>query len=207
MYMKYKLFTHFTNAPKSAVAIENGNYQTIALDNTDNHPGIAGVRASPSQAAADQSTDARNSQELKESVDELARNDHHHKSKARASIAHVQHHVPLSHLMPEPVENQQQQQQQENLSTTSLILLHSANSAPAQQPDIENTSGTAIYATPPMLPSFSHYSAGKSSLSSHLNSTLRKLYSTQLNLPQVNTPQLNLHSTQLVAGLDTFSIV
>lgn len=147
------------------------------MDNTENHPGIPGVRASPSQA--DQSTNASSSQVLKESVDELARDDHHHKSKPR-SLAHVQHHLPLSHLMPQPVENQQQQQH-ENLSTTSLILLHSANSAPAQQSEIENTSATAIYATPPMLPSFSHYSAGKSSLSSH--PTQFNANSTQLNLP------------------------
>lgn len=144
------------------------------------------MRASPAQA--DQSTNAA-TQELKVPVDELAQEmTNHHKSKQR-SIAQVQQHLPLSHLMAEPVENQQQ----ENLSTTSLILLHpSANcagSAPAQQPEVDsiasNTAGTAIYATPTMLPSFSHYSAGKS---------LFQL-STQLNPYQVNSPQLNLHST------------
>lgn len=146
------------------------------------------MRASPAQD--DQSTNAA-TQELKVPVDELAQEmTNHHKSKQR-SIAQVQQHLPLSHLMAEPVENQQQ----ENLSSTSLILLHSsancAGSAPAQQSEVDsiasNTAGTAIYATPTMLPSFSHYSAGKSliQLSTQLNSTHN----------QVNSPQLNLHST------------
>ncbi|XP_017869022.1 PREDICTED: uncharacterized protein LOC108617766 [Drosophila arizonae] len=81
-------------------------------------------------------------------------------------------HIPINHLMPDSSATQDhhhQQQQQLQLSgngsanTSSLIVLQAnANSSTADgRSDVDYiaANSTAIYATPTMLPSFSHYSA------------------------------------------------
>ncbi|KRG07277.1 uncharacterized protein DDB_G0283357 isoform X5 [Drosophila mojavensis] len=97
-----------------------------------------------------------------------ARND---MAKQRGSSL-IDLHIPINHLMPDSSaaqDHHHQQQQQLQLSgngsanTSSLIVLQAnANSSTADgRSDVDYiaANSTAIYATPTMLPSFSHYSA------------------------------------------------
>lgn len=174
-----------------AIAIENGNYPTItSLDNT-NSPAVVSVNDaspgncnnSPSLAAIRNEQSEPSVDNLKDSVHDVARDENANNKSLRndlgkqRGINHVDNlHLPIAHLMPEPVpvpvpDHQQHQQQLSsngNANTSSPLIVplanaNSSSSAEAGRPDVDYS--TAIYATPTMLPSFSHYSAGKLSYS------------------------------------------
>ncbi|KAH8403603.1 hypothetical protein KR222_003116 [Zaprionus bogoriensis] len=147
-----------TISPFYSVAIESGNYHSITcLDNSNNNqPPL--VQASP--AEAEQSMNAVASQQLKESVDELTQNAsaNNPRKVKLCGINQGVAHLPLDHLMGEPVEDHLQS----NPNATSLLLLHSNANSSAPADDKSEAGPPTIYTTPTMLPSFSHYSAGKS---------------------------------------------
>ncbi|ACY70474.1 hypothetical protein DVIR88_6g0011 [Drosophila virilis] len=171
----------------TAIAIENGNYPTItSLDNTNN-PAVVRVNdASPGNCNNSPSlAPIRNEQSepsvdnLKDSVHDVARDENANNKSLRndlgkqRGINHVDNlHLSIAHLMPEPVpvpvpvpvpdHQQQQLSSNGNANTSSSLIVPQANansssSLEAGRPDVDYS--TAIYATPTMLPSFSHYSA------------------------------------------------
>ncbi|XP_030246209.1 myb-like protein I [Drosophila navojoa] len=135
-------------------------------------------------ANANTNADANELQNVdRDPVHEVCSNENANNKRARNDMAKqrgssiIDLHIPINHLMPDSSavqdhhhqhHHQQQQQQLQlssngNANTSSLIVLQAnANSSTVDgRSDVDYiaANSTAIYATPPMLPSFSHYSA------------------------------------------------
>ncbi|KAM8702780.1 hypothetical protein ACLKA7_005140 [Drosophila subpalustris] len=159
----------------TAIAIENGNYPTLtSLDNANSSPVIR-----VNDASAD-SNPIGNEQAIKESVSviDLERDENANNKSQRNDIGkhHVNQHIPIVHLMTEQMEDHGSSQADNtntntntnsnavtNTNTSSLILLQSSsgNSSGEGRSEVDSiaSNSASLYATPTMLPSFSHYSA------------------------------------------------
>ncbi|KAH8376042.1 hypothetical protein KR093_010960 [Drosophila rubida] len=174
----YATITNLDNDRNSATMRVNAT----SAANCNNSPNISQISTSIGVVVEEQN----NHQSLKDSIDENLAGDENSNNKNqlridfgkhRIGINHVEHHhIAIPHLMS--VEHAEDQQRHQHDSTTnsdaspSLILLQSqsntnkdSSSVGETQSEVEvdsiSSNNVSIYNPPTMLPSFSHYSAGK----------------------------------------------